>query len=182
MQAETFAFKCGKCGQNRTRYYQMQTRSADEPMTVSSLQVCKKVPRLTPYTLADIRDVRLASSSDERAQPTDEMLMLFFRCINCSNKSVSALLFFHRTSSTDIPPFLGGNSRRSKTLGKESQLYRKQHRCMLFLPLFTIRARDIYAVPCLARLIKSAIFCASLPCPSDRSVPLLTSTHQGLTA
>lgn len=32
-EAETFAFKCGKCGQNRTRYYQMQTRSADEPMT-----------------------------------------------------------------------------------------------------------------------------------------------------
>lgn len=34
LQAETFAFKCGKCGQSKTRYYQMQTRSADEPMTV----------------------------------------------------------------------------------------------------------------------------------------------------
>jgi transcription elongation factor S-II len=33
--AETDAFKCGKCGQRKTRYYQMQTRSADEPMTVS---------------------------------------------------------------------------------------------------------------------------------------------------
>ncbi|KAI5450759.1 transcription elongation factor TFIIS [Naganishia albida] len=32
-EAETDAFKCGKCGQNKTRYYQMQTRSADEPMT-----------------------------------------------------------------------------------------------------------------------------------------------------
>ena len=26
-------FKCGKCKSNRTTYYQMQTRSADEPMT-----------------------------------------------------------------------------------------------------------------------------------------------------
>jgi transcription elongation factor S-II len=31
--AETDMFKCGKCGQRRTKYYQMQTRSADEPMT-----------------------------------------------------------------------------------------------------------------------------------------------------
>jgi len=27
-------FKCGKCKQSKTRHYQMQTRSADEPMTV----------------------------------------------------------------------------------------------------------------------------------------------------
>lgn len=32
-QAETDAFQCGKCKQRRTMYYQMQTRSADEPMT-----------------------------------------------------------------------------------------------------------------------------------------------------
>lgn len=31
--AETDQFKCGKCHQRRTKYYQMQTRSADEPMT-----------------------------------------------------------------------------------------------------------------------------------------------------
>ncbi|GAV67782.1 TFIIS_C domain-containing protein/TFIIS_M domain-containing protein, partial [Cephalotus follicularis] len=29
----TDQFKCGRCGQRRTTYYQMQTRSADEPMT-----------------------------------------------------------------------------------------------------------------------------------------------------
>jgi DNA-directed RNA polymerase subunit M/transcription elongation factor TFIIS len=27
------AFKCGKCKSKKTDYYQMQTRSADEPMT-----------------------------------------------------------------------------------------------------------------------------------------------------
>lgn len=27
------AFKCGKCKKNKTTYYEMQTRSADEPMT-----------------------------------------------------------------------------------------------------------------------------------------------------
>ena len=32
-EAETDMFKCGKCKQRRCRYYQMQTRSADEPMT-----------------------------------------------------------------------------------------------------------------------------------------------------
>ncbi|KAH9313566.1 hypothetical protein KI387_022193, partial [Taxus chinensis] len=31
--ATTDQFKCGKCGQRRTTYHQMQTRSADEPMT-----------------------------------------------------------------------------------------------------------------------------------------------------
>jgi transcription elongation factor S-II len=31
--AETDQFKCGKCALRRTTYYQMQTRSADEPMT-----------------------------------------------------------------------------------------------------------------------------------------------------
>ncbi|KAI8816500.1 transcription elongation factor S-II [Fimicolochytrium jonesii] len=32
-QAETDMFQCGKCKQRRTKYFQMQTRSADEPMT-----------------------------------------------------------------------------------------------------------------------------------------------------
>lgn len=32
-QATTDQFKCGRCGQRKTKYRQMQTRSADEPMT-----------------------------------------------------------------------------------------------------------------------------------------------------
>ena len=32
-EAETDAFECGKCKQRKCRYYQKQTRSADEPMT-----------------------------------------------------------------------------------------------------------------------------------------------------
>jgi len=32
-QTSTDMFKCGKCGKRETSYYQMQTRSADEPMT-----------------------------------------------------------------------------------------------------------------------------------------------------
>ncbi len=32
-QATTDQFQCGKCRQRETQYYQMQTRSADEPMT-----------------------------------------------------------------------------------------------------------------------------------------------------
>ncbi|KAE8223238.1 hypothetical protein CF319_g3707 [Tilletia indica] len=32
-QAETDAFECGRCKQRKTKYYQQQTRSADEPMT-----------------------------------------------------------------------------------------------------------------------------------------------------
>jgi len=32
-QAETDQFKCGKCKQRKCKYYQLQTRSADEPMT-----------------------------------------------------------------------------------------------------------------------------------------------------
>ncbi|PHT48547.1 Transcription elongation factor TFIIS [Capsicum baccatum] len=33
VQASTDKFKCGRCKQNKCTYYQMQTRSADEPMT-----------------------------------------------------------------------------------------------------------------------------------------------------
>ncbi|CAJ2641732.1 unnamed protein product [Trifolium pratense] len=32
-KATTDQFKCGRCGKRQTTYYQMQTRSADEPMT-----------------------------------------------------------------------------------------------------------------------------------------------------
>ena len=32
-EAETEQFKCSRCGQRKTKYYQLQTRSADEPMT-----------------------------------------------------------------------------------------------------------------------------------------------------
>jgi transcription elongation factor S-II len=32
-QASTDAFQCGKCKQRKCTYFQMQTRSADEPMT-----------------------------------------------------------------------------------------------------------------------------------------------------
>ncbi|XP_058110672.1 transcription elongation factor TFIIS-like [Magnolia sinica] len=32
-EATTDQFKCGRCGQRKTTYYQLQTRSADEPMT-----------------------------------------------------------------------------------------------------------------------------------------------------
>jgi len=32
-EATCSAFTCGKCKQNKTTYYQLQTRSADEPMT-----------------------------------------------------------------------------------------------------------------------------------------------------
>lgn len=32
-EASTDQFRCGKCGQRKCTYYQLQTRSADEPMT-----------------------------------------------------------------------------------------------------------------------------------------------------
>ena len=32
-EGTTDQFRCGKCGEFKTIYYQMQTRSADEPMT-----------------------------------------------------------------------------------------------------------------------------------------------------
>ena len=33
LQASTDQFQCGKCKQRKCTYFQMQTRSADEPMT-----------------------------------------------------------------------------------------------------------------------------------------------------
>ena len=56
---ETDQFKCGKCGQRRTRYTQAQTRSADEPMTTFvTCVVCNnkwkvRLDSLIPYSLSD---------------------------------------------------------------------------------------------------------------------------------
>jgi len=52
--ATTNEFMCGKCKQRKVSYYQMQTRSADEPMTsmtpsdgpVSIPRFCICIPRL----------------------------------------------------------------------------------------------------------------------------------------
>lgn len=42
-QAETDIFKCGRCKNRKTTYYQLQTRSADEPMTTFvTCTVCNK--------------------------------------------------------------------------------------------------------------------------------------------
>ncbi|KAJ3415633.1 RNA polymerase II elongation factor [Chytridiales sp. JEL 0842] len=38
-EAETDAFKCGRCGKRQCTYYQKQTRSADEPMTTFVVSV-----------------------------------------------------------------------------------------------------------------------------------------------
>lgn len=40
IKAETDIFKCSKCGQRKTSYRQLQTRSADEPMTTFVTCVC----------------------------------------------------------------------------------------------------------------------------------------------
>lgn len=50
-QAETDAFQCGKCKQRRCMYYQMQTRSADEPMTVRCVDCPVLVSRRLRSTL-----------------------------------------------------------------------------------------------------------------------------------
>lgn len=70
-QAETDAFQCGKCKQRKTRYRQAQTRSADEPMTVSNISsksrtigsafanlIVSSISLRTRYLSTDLRDVR----------------------------------------------------------------------------------------------------------------------------
>ncbi|WOO84851.1 Thioredoxin reductase [Vanrija pseudolonga] len=59
-QAETDAFKCSRCNQRKCTYYQMQTRSADEPMTVSTTSTgdqLRKNPalKMAPLPVPSIR-------------------------------------------------------------------------------------------------------------------------------
>jgi transcription elongation factor S-II len=51
--ATTNEFMCGKCKQRKVSYYQMQTRSADEPMTSIPLPTPARSPLLivTPVLL-----------------------------------------------------------------------------------------------------------------------------------
>lgn len=54
-EAETDAFQCSKCKQRKCRYRQAQTRSADEPMTVSPGPLFCRIITNSPFT--DIRNV-----------------------------------------------------------------------------------------------------------------------------
>lgn len=56
--AETDAFKCSRCQQRKCTYYQMQTRSADEPMTVSAFFVWCATDQGGNTDVADLRDLR----------------------------------------------------------------------------------------------------------------------------
>ncbi|KAL4297763.1 hypothetical protein GQ457_12G003120 [Hibiscus cannabinus] len=59
-KATTDQFKCGRCGQRKTTYYQMQTRSADEPMTTCKGCSSRKVLPYLPFLK---RNKGLSSSS-----------------------------------------------------------------------------------------------------------------------
>ncbi len=66
--ASTDMFKCGKCKMNKTTYYQLQTRSADEVSGISRWhQSC--------VGLMDMSTVRLV-------QP----MTTFVTCVNCGNR------------------------------------------------------------------------------------------------
>ncbi|OWZ75681.1 transcription elongation factor S-II [Cryptococcus neoformans Bt85] len=54
-QAETDAFKCGRCHQRKCTYYQMQTRSADEPMTTFVTYVSDMTPKESLLTTSTTR-------------------------------------------------------------------------------------------------------------------------------
>ena len=52
-QAETDAFQCSRCKQRKCVYRQQQTRSADEPMTVSSFLSFPPFPAFLPLLFGD---------------------------------------------------------------------------------------------------------------------------------
>jgi|ERR1700722_1791560 len=78
-QAETETFQCGRCkqvrfspgcdnlkalisrGQRKCRYRQAQTRSADEPMTVSDLYMIITLPKSCKTDLCDVRMLKNSS-------------------------------------------------------------------------------------------------------------------------
>ncbi|WVQ93037.1 transcription elongation factor S-II [Kwoniella sp. CBS 9459] len=76
-QAETDAFKCGRCQQRKCTYYQMQTRSADEPMTTFVTYVISFVLDLLFMRHADISyfDLSMAYSTS-----------ISHSCTNCGNR------------------------------------------------------------------------------------------------
>jgi len=64
-QAETDAFQCARCKQRQCVYRQQQTRSADEPMTVSSslfnalvfmlnIYFCRLLLRMYPFVILSV--------------------------------------------------------------------------------------------------------------------------------
>lgn len=75
-QATTDAFQCGKCKKRECTYYQMQTRSADEPMTTVSAKNF-------------IVHGRTCDNVGSRASLRRHALRLFLQfvtCTNCNNK------------------------------------------------------------------------------------------------
>jgi transcription elongation factor S-II len=68
--ATTNEFMCGKCKQRKVSYYQMQTRSADEPMT-------SKTPHTPSRPLAHFACVGLCGL---------RLMVAFCRCEVCGNR------------------------------------------------------------------------------------------------
>lgn len=48
--ATTDQFQCGKCKERKTSYYQMQTRSADEPMTTFVICQANSLPNFNIHS------------------------------------------------------------------------------------------------------------------------------------
>ncbi|KAK4052929.1 transcription elongation factor TFIIS [Microbotryomycetes sp. JL221] len=91
-QAHTDAFQCGKCKQRKTMYYQMQTRSADEPMVSPPLVYLMVVQSADKKNGSpdDFRNVGCTQSRLGSLPFADVPLMNVARnenrCLNCNNR------------------------------------------------------------------------------------------------
>ncbi len=85
-QAETDAFQCGRCKQRKCRYRQAQTRSADEPMTVSFL--CFSISTSSTHFALQtfVTSVSFCSSAAYNAN-----IFTLHRCTVCNNRYVHSV-------------------------------------------------------------------------------------------
>ena len=92
MEASTDQFLCGKCKNRKCTYYQLQTRSADEPMTTfvtctvcNNRWVCSPFPILPPPLFLSLSYFPLAFSSSSSSFPflAEPMAYGYLRRVLC---------------------------------------------------------------------------------------------------
>lgn len=159
IQAETDAFKCGKCGQHKTRYYQMQTRSADEPMTVSTgvfSSSRKKLCMLTTDCLFDAPQTFVTCTVSPRravgGRHADTRALIFVELQQSLEIFVSLFAFPSDTAVTS-PVLYGRDNRENGRFatakeGGKSDIY--MHSFLLGNPFFAPDSRGLRAL-CVCR-------------------------------
>lgn len=103
-QAETDMFICGKCKGRRCTYFQMQTRSADEPMT--TFVTCVNCNNHWKVRRGCMQFIKTSLTHPDTLHPWSLVLLSKKKSQECNTVSHIILYILHTTIITEESSFL----------------------------------------------------------------------------